>query len=79
MSTHPVLQNKPQLLPFWQGFCASGSVDRTPFLRDAFYFDDNAQSADALAELVLTRRKRATASLLWAYEAEQAALPALGG
>lgn len=35
---------------------------------EAFYFDDNEPSANALAELVLQGKKRATAGLLWSYQ-----------
>lgn len=44
----------------------------------AWHFCDNEQDANELAQLVLEGRKRATAGSLWAYEAEQEALPEPG-
>ena len=44
----------------------------------AWHFCDNESDADELAELVLAGRKRATAGLLWSYEAEGEALPQVG-
>ena len=44
----------------------------------AWHFCDNQADADELAELVLTGRKRATASALWSYEAEHEPLPRVG-
>jgi uncharacterized protein YhfF len=45
---------------------------------EAFHFDDNEQSANALAALVLSGKKRATASLLWGYEQSSKPLPRAG-
>lgn len=58
----------PEVLAFWNRFVATQAVDPTPRLLEAFHFDDNQPSADELAELVLSGRKRATAGLLWVYE-----------
>jgi hypothetical protein len=44
----------------------------------AWHFCDNQSDADALVELVLAGRKRATAGLLWSYEAEDEPLPRVG-
>lgn len=43
-----------------------------------WHFCDNQADADELVELVLAGRKRATAALLWSYEAEGEALPQAG-
>ncbi|MDO8879417.1 MAG: ASCH domain-containing protein [Coriobacteriia bacterium] len=43
-----------------------------------WHFCDNESDADALVELVLAGRKRATAGLLWSYEAEGESLPRVG-
>lgn len=45
---------------------------------EVFHFDDNEKGANALAGLVLAGTKRATASLLWTYEASQEPLPVRG-
>ena len=44
----------------------------------AWHFCDNEADANEMAELVLAGVKRATASLLWSYEAEGEPLPAVG-
>jgi uncharacterized protein YhfF len=67
---------------FWEAFARTfaqtRAADPTPRFLEAFHFDDNEPSANELAELVLAGRKRATASLLWAYEQEGKALPKAG-
>jgi uncharacterized protein YhfF len=44
----------------------------------AWHFCDNKSDADELAQLVLSGRKRATASAWWSYEAEGEQLPRVG-
>lgn len=66
------------ILPFWREFCATRRSDPTPRFYEAFHFADTEAVANELAELVLRGTKRATAGLLWAYEAEGARLPAPG-
>jgi len=44
----------------------------------AWHFCDNAADADELAALVRAGKKRATASALWSYEAENEQLPRVG-
>jgi uncharacterized protein YhfF len=44
----------------------------------SWHFCDNQADADELAELVLAGRKRATAGVLWSYEAEEEPLPSPG-
>jgi uncharacterized protein YhfF len=63
---------------FWQAFARTRPTDPTPRFLEAFYFDDNQPSADELAALVLAGRKRATAGLLWAHDAETRPLPKPG-
>ena len=50
--------------PFWDRFQASISYDALPLFYEAFHFDDNERSANALGALVLSGQKRATAGLL---------------
>jgi uncharacterized protein YhfF len=64
--------------PFWQAFAETQVVDPTSRFLQAFYFDVNEASANELAVLVLAGRKRATTSLLWAYEHDQEPLPKPG-
>jgi uncharacterized protein YhfF len=64
--------------PFWSGFAATQAVDPTPRFFEAFHFDDNEASANALARLVLAGRKRASAGLVWSFEAAGVPLPSLG-
>jgi len=63
---------------FWSRFKASvGEVDDARFY-EAFHFGDNPELADSLADLVLAGRKRATAGLIWAFEAEGKRPPRTG-
>lgn len=64
--------------PFWSQFEASLGHDTSSRFYEAFHFDDNELSANALGELVLRGVKRATASLLWTYEAHSKPLPTPG-
>ncbi len=65
---HPVPQG---VRAFWMEFEAVAGVAARARFHEAFHFDDNEASANALAALVLAGRKRATAGLGWA--------PAAGG
>ncbi len=64
--------------PFWSAFVASQGQDPTHRFYEAFHFDDNAPSADELAQLVLSGRKRASAGLVWAFAAENKPIPKRG-
>jgi uncharacterized protein YhfF len=65
---------------FWRAYLSSlpkgksAPKERPP----AWYFSDNAQSADRLGELVLRGLKTGTASLYWSYKDGQESLPAPG-
>ena len=65
-------------LEFWKAFARTRAMDPTPRFLEAFHFDDNEPSANQLAALVASGRKRATAGLLWAYEAENKRIPEPG-
>lgn len=64
--------------PFWNEFhaCVGGNVEDRFY--EAFHFDDNEPSANELAELVLAGTKRATAGLVWSFEAENRSPPKPG-
>ena len=68
----------PALTGFWSAFCAASGQDRTPQFYEAFHFDDNEASANALAALVLAGTKRATAALVWYLESADRPAPAPG-
>ena len=63
---------------FWQSFVQVQAEDPTPRFFEAFHFDDNERSADQLALLVLAGTKRATAGLVWSFEAASVPLPKAG-
>lgn len=68
----------PETQAYWTRFlAATGRAVDTP-LYEAFYFGDSAELADELSALVLSGQKRATASLLWEYEAEGRRPPQAG-
>lgn len=58
-----------ELMPYWRAFCERAGADLTDRFCESFHFDDNERSADELARLVLSGTKRATAGLLWSFEA----------
>jgi uncharacterized protein YhfF len=68
----------PSIADFWQDFCAQVGADRSAQFFEAFHFDDNEPSANALAELVLAGVKRATAGLVWSHEIDGVSPPRAG-
>lgn len=68
----------PNIRAFWNDFIAHLGHDASDRFYEAFHFDDNAPSADELADLVLAGRKRATAGLVCSFEAEAKPLPRPG-
>lgn len=64
--------------PYWNEFQSDTGYDATDRFYEVFHFDDNERDANYLAELVLEGTKRATASLLWTYEAQDKTLPTAG-
>ena len=64
--------------PFWEAFVAKVGPDATARFYEAFHFDDNEPSANELADLVLSGTKRATACLVWIYEARGMPVPKAG-
>jgi uncharacterized protein YhfF len=68
----------PSIRAFWSAFTSAIGQDPSDRFCEAFHFGDNAAIADELAALVLAGRKRATAGLVWAYEAEGTPVPKPG-
>jgi uncharacterized protein YhfF len=66
------------IAPFWESFVQAQAENPTPRFFEAFHFDDNERSADELALLVLSGTKRATAGLVWSFEAASVPLPKVG-
>lgn len=65
-------------LAFWNAARAlHPTLDEAHFY-ESFAFGDDAAMADELGALVLSGRKRATAALLWAFEAEAKSPPQAG-
>jgi uncharacterized protein YhfF len=52
----------------WQEFLDYAQQDASLALPEVFHFCDTEADADALADLVLSGDKRATASLVWDYQ-----------
>jgi uncharacterized protein YhfF len=63
---------------FWDEFHATAGGDALARFYEAFHFDDNEPSANELAQLVLAGTKRATAGLLWSFEAQNRLPPKPG-
>jgi uncharacterized protein YhfF len=66
------------ILPFWDSFARGQAVDPAARFFEAFHFDDNEPSANELGLLVLSGIKRATAGLVWSFEAASMPLPSVG-
>jgi uncharacterized protein YhfF len=64
--------------PFWDEFQASLGYDASSLFYEAFHFDDNEWTTNALGALVLSGEKRATAGLLWTNELTNKPLPKIG-
>ena len=64
--------------PFLDKFQASIAYDASALFYEAFHFDDSERVANALAALVLSGQKRATAGLLWTNEVTNKPLPKIG-
>ena len=71
--------DKPAVRAFWQAFRQEHTEigAETPF--EAWFFGDSQELAKELADLVVSGKKTATASLYWEYETEGEALPEEGG
>ena len=67
-----------EIQTFWMQFQESAGIDASERFYESFHFDDNENDANELSQLVLVGVKRATASLLWTYEALQKPLPYVG-
>ena len=68
----------PSIHAFWYAFTVAIGHDPSHLFYESFHFADNAPTADELAALVLSGRKRATAALVWAYESEGKPFPKAG-
>jgi uncharacterized protein YhfF len=68
----------PAIVHFWSAFVESRGSDPSHRFYEAFHFDDNASDADALAQLVLAGRKRATAGLALVFESAGKPIPKPG-
>ena len=69
----------PAVNAFWEAFRKADNQLAQDTPDEVWYFGDSRELADELAELVVSGKKIATASLYWEYEAEGEALPQVGG
>jgi uncharacterized protein YhfF len=77
MSVDPAQAQAAQAL--WQAFCQEHAEIAPDTTYETWYFGDSGEMAEELADLVVSGKKTATASLYWEYEAEGEALPQPGG
>ncbi|QZA77940.1 ASCH domain-containing protein [Deefgea tanakiae] len=63
---------------FWEKVLAKYGRDPASECYEVFSFDDNQSDADALADMVLSGQKHATAGLYWLNEHEGHAIPKAG-
>lgn len=63
---------------FWGDFLTKTNRCRLIKNLDVFYFELTKELANELLQLVLSGKKRATASSLWSYEIEGESIPKVG-
>ena len=68
----------PRARAFWATFESAAGIDASARFYESFHFGDTESLANELAALVLAGAKRATASLLWSYEADSKPMPKPG-
>ena len=68
----------PGVHAFWAEFLSVAGGDASARFYESFHFGDSESLADELAALVLAGAKRATASLLWSFEADGKPMPKPG-
>ncbi|WP_348733935.1 ASCH domain-containing protein [Rheinheimera texasensis] len=68
----------PIVQQFWDAFKATRTDDVDARFFEVCVFDDNEPSANHLADLVVRGIKRATAGLVWSFEAANQAVPKPG-
>ena len=66
------------ILPFWKKYEAAVDQEASSRFCEAYYFDDNEETANALGDQVLQGRKQATAGLLWDFEVNNKPIPKVG-
>jgi uncharacterized protein YhfF len=64
------IELSPAALRFWSEYLSSVKTGSSASLYECFHFGDSEALADELASVVLSGAKRATACLLWSYEAQ---------
>ena len=68
----------PTARAFWAGFESVAGRGVANRFYESFHFGDSESMANELAALVVAGTKRATASLLWSYEADAKPMPRPG-
>lgn len=63
---------------FWQRFLEHERLPKETKYLEAFYFDTNKESAEHLLRLVLSGKKKATASSLYYYQVTDEEIPSVG-
>jgi uncharacterized protein YhfF len=63
---------------YWGRYLLENKLDPDTKYYEAMYFGMTEELANSLLELVLSGKKKATASSLWAFEAEASPLPKVG-
>jgi uncharacterized protein YhfF len=70
--------NNPTTEQFWQQFLTCKDLDADTKHTGSWHFEVSEKGADSLLALVLSGQKRATASILKAYELEGSRVPEVG-
>jgi uncharacterized protein YhfF len=66
------------VVEMWEGFTNSNSTFKGADIPESFYFHNNKEDANRLADLVLKGKKKSSSSLYFLYEEYNADLPKIG-
>jgi len=67
-----------EILKYWEQYLLKNNLNPETKYYEAMYFGMTEELANSLLEMVLSGKKKATASSLWAFEKEKLPLPKVG-
>jgi uncharacterized protein YhfF len=67
-----------EILKYWEQYLLKNNLNPETKYYEAMYFGMTEELANSLLEMVLSGKKKATASSLWAFEKENLPLPKVG-
>lgn len=77
-NNHKTITHNPSVVLMWANFIKENPEYKTQSIPPSWFFSDNKEDADKLAELTTKGLKKATSSLYSWYEQDNADLPKIG-